>query len=117
MPIIVPSSHTGIGAWVNSKMYTISILYNIITVVQVKCDYFSNDNTNKLHTYIRSWKRKGEASNTLVCCVFCMGFYLEELHVFGAVPVRKKYEIRGIHRISRSSLGTFILCAGTHWSN
>ena len=27
---IVPSSHTGIGAWVNSKMYTInSILYNI----------------------------------------------------------------------------------------
>ena len=31
MSIIVPSSHTGIGAWVNSKMYTInSILYNII---------------------------------------------------------------------------------------
>ena len=30
MSIIVPSSHhTGIGAWVNSKMYT-SILYNII---------------------------------------------------------------------------------------
>ena len=28
--IIVPSSHTGIGAWVNSKMYTNSILYNII---------------------------------------------------------------------------------------
>ena len=23
----------------------------------------------------------------------------------------------GIYRISRSSLGTFILCAGTHWSN
>ena len=23
----------------------------------------------------------------------------------------------GIHCISRSSLGTFILCAGTHWSN
>ena len=29
MSIIVPSRHTGIGAWVNSKMY-ISILYNII---------------------------------------------------------------------------------------
>ena len=29
MSIIVPSSHTEIGAWVNSKMYT-SILYNII---------------------------------------------------------------------------------------
>ena len=29
MSVIVPSSHTGIGAWVNSKMYT-SILYNII---------------------------------------------------------------------------------------
>ena len=29
MSIIVPSSHTGIGAWVNSKMYT-SILYNNI---------------------------------------------------------------------------------------
>ena len=31
MSIIVPSSHTGIGAWVNSTgiMYT-SILYNII---------------------------------------------------------------------------------------
>ena len=27
--IIVPSRHTGIGTWVNSKMY-ISILYNII---------------------------------------------------------------------------------------
>ena len=29
MSIIVPSCHTGIGAWVNSKMYT-SLLYNII---------------------------------------------------------------------------------------
>ena len=29
MSTIVPSSHTGTGAWVNSKMYT-SILYNII---------------------------------------------------------------------------------------
>ena len=29
MSIIVPPSHTGIGAWVNSKIYT-SILYNII---------------------------------------------------------------------------------------
>ena len=29
LSIIVPSRHTGIGAWVNSKMY-ISILYNII---------------------------------------------------------------------------------------
>ena len=33
MSIIVPSSHAGIGAWVNSKMYT-SILYNIIIVMQ-----------------------------------------------------------------------------------
>ena len=32
MSIIVPSSHTGTGAWVNSKIYTINsiILYNII---------------------------------------------------------------------------------------
>ena len=31
MSIIVPSSHTGIGAWINSKMHTIdSILYNTI---------------------------------------------------------------------------------------
>ena len=30
MSIIVPSSHTGIEAWVNSKMYTSIILYNII---------------------------------------------------------------------------------------
>ena len=29
MSVIVPSSHTGIGAWVNSKMHT-NILYNII---------------------------------------------------------------------------------------
>ena len=29
MSIIVPSSHTGIGAWVNSKIYT-SILHHII---------------------------------------------------------------------------------------
>ena len=29
MPIIVPSRHTGIGAWVNSNLYT-SILYNFI---------------------------------------------------------------------------------------
>ena len=28
MSIIVPSSHTGIGVWVNSKMYT-NILHNI----------------------------------------------------------------------------------------
>ena len=30
LSMIVPSRHTGIGAWVNSKMY-ISQLYNIIT--------------------------------------------------------------------------------------
>ena len=30
LSIIVPSRHTGIGAWVNSKMYIISILYNMI---------------------------------------------------------------------------------------
>ena len=29
--IIVPSRHTGIGAWVNSKLYT-SILYNLILI-------------------------------------------------------------------------------------
>ena len=29
MSIIVPSRHTGIGAWVNSNLYT-SILYNFI---------------------------------------------------------------------------------------
>ena len=29
MSIIVPSRHTGIGAWVNSQLY-ISILYDII---------------------------------------------------------------------------------------
>ena len=29
LSIIVPSRHTGIGAWVNSKLYT-SILYNLI---------------------------------------------------------------------------------------
>ena len=48
-----------------------------------------------------------------------MDFYIELL-VFGAVPVGKKYEIftkGGIDSISRSSLDTFILCAGTHWSN
>ena len=33
--IIVPSRHTGIGAWVNSKLYT-SILYNLI-IMQGYC--------------------------------------------------------------------------------
>ena len=46
-----------------------------------------------------------------------MDFYLE-LHVFVAVPVHKKEEVLdykgGIHCISRSSLGTFNLYAGTH---
>ena len=32
MSIIVPSRHTGIGAWVNSKLYT-SILYNFINFI------------------------------------------------------------------------------------
>ena len=49
-----------------------------------------------------------------------MDFYLE-FHVFGAVPIRKKDKILdckgGIHCIFRSSLGTFILCAGTNRSN
>ena len=49
-----------------------------------------------------------------------MEFY-RELHVFGVVLVRKtkmKFLTKGgIHCISRSSLGTFILCAGAHWSN
>ena len=30
MSIIVPSRHTGIGAWVNSNLYCTSILYNFI---------------------------------------------------------------------------------------
>ena len=30
LSIIVPSRHTGVGAWVDSKMYTTSILYNFI---------------------------------------------------------------------------------------
>ena len=58
----------------------------------------------------RCWPNRGKDA--------VMDFYLE-LHVFGAVPVRKKDQILkgGIHCISRSSLGTFILCAGTHWAN
>ena len=45
-----------------------------------------------------------------------------ESDVFGAIiPVGKKkmkfLTGRDIHCISRSSLGTFILCAGIHWSN
>ena len=35
MSIIVPSRHTGIGAWVNSKLYA-SILYNLI-IMQGYC--------------------------------------------------------------------------------
>ena len=49
-----------------------------------------------------------------------MDFYLE-LRVLGAVPVREKDEIldlrAGFIVFPRSSLGTFILCAGTHWSS
>ena len=45
--------------------------------------------------------------------------FIEELGVFGAVPVRKKEEKfltskGGIHYISKSSRDTFI--AKTHWS-
>ena len=44
-----------------------------------------------------------------------MDFYLE-LHVCGVVPVSKKNEIRdsraGFNVFPRSSLDTFILCAG-----
>ena len=53
------------------------------------------------------------------CRIHSVDFDLE-LHAFRAVPVRKKMEFLikgGIHCISRSSLGTFILCVGTHWSN
>ena len=49
-----------------------------------------------------------------------MDFYLY-LHVSEGVPVRKKDEIldlrAGFIVFPRSSLGTFILCASTHWSN
>ena len=38
LSIIVPSRHTGIGAWVNSKMY-ISILYNIINNCRARIFY------------------------------------------------------------------------------
>ena len=52
-----------------------------------------------------------------VCFVLALN-YIEESDIFGAVPVRKKNDFKGgIHCISRSSQGTFILCAGTHWSN
>ena len=47
--------------------------------------------------------------------------FYQELDVFGAVPVRKnkiKFVTKGgIHFISRSSLGIFILRANPHWSN
>ena len=33
MSIIVPSRHTGIGAWVNSNLYTINSIYCIISLI------------------------------------------------------------------------------------
>ena len=39
------------------------------------------------------------------------------LELFLFAKKRKFLTKGGIHCISRSSLDTFILCAGTHWSN
>ena len=69
-------------------------------------------------TYVVTSKQTNKQTQS-PCMVAASVFYLE-LHVFYAVPVRKKKKKMtkgGIHCISRSSLGTFILCAGTHWSN
>ena len=62
MSIIVPaSSHTGIGAWVNSKMYT-SVLYNIInyTMQQV---YRTNRVINTKN-YIKQHIPRGKSEST-----------------------------------------------------
>ena len=59
LPIIVPSRHTGIGAWVNSKMY-ISILYNFINC-HARVFYEKNRMNLDLLGIPRLW---GEKTNT-----------------------------------------------------
>ena len=59
LSIIVPSRHTGIGAWVNSKMY-ISILYNIINC-HARVFYEKNRTNLDLLSIPRLW---GEKTNT-----------------------------------------------------
>ena len=63
LSIIVPSRHTGIGAWVNSKMY-ISILYNIINChARVFCERKNKTKKTDLDflSIPRLW---GEKTNT-----------------------------------------------------
>ena len=59
LSIIVPSRHTRIGAWVNSKMY-ISILYNIINC-HARVFYKKNRTNLDLLSIPRLW---GEKTNT-----------------------------------------------------
>ena len=57
MSVIDPSSDTGTGAWVNSKMYTSILLYNII-----------NCHAGVSHKYIAS---SFIIFFTCIMCVFC----------------------------------------------
>ena len=58
---------------------------------------------------IMLFKGADRIHSTSFCCMF--------LELFLFAKKMKFLTKGGIHCISRSSLGTFISCAGTHWSN
>ena len=56
MSIIVPSRHTGIGAWVSSKMYTRIKGYNYVVVVVVSHIQYG-------YAYSKSKDQPGKVAN------------------------------------------------------
>ena len=65
LSIIVPSRHTGIGAWVNSKMY-ISILYNIINChARVFYEKKKNEPRPSEHPPVAGGKKNTEYTGSL----------------------------------------------------
>ena len=66
------------------------------------------------------WHSGGLESDGVKGTVYTVIFFIKSWTLWELFLLAKKMKFLtkgGIHCISRSSLGTFILCAGTHWSN
>ena len=115
-----------ISPWVSADFLPLTQVVNntnsAIPLTEIFDRVFS-DVCNSLGFEVQKQKKRGSGNNRVyrnlkgaVYLVHSMDFYLY-LHVSEGVPFRKKDERAGFIVFPRSSLGTFILCASTHWSN
>ena len=95
LSIIIPSRHTGVGAWVNSKMY-ISLLYNIINC-HARVFYEKNRTNLDLHS-----------ASTVMYGIFYILYFLGLLpRACGLKKIRTRLDLLSIPQSRGKNVKTF----------